>query len=90
MIILSTLSTQRAQLGEHSLDVRQDTSLSDGNARKKLVQLLVVTDGQLQVTGDNSGLLVVTGSVSSKLKYLSCKIRHLAIPSLRPAENFPR
>ncbi|KAK3703668.1 hypothetical protein QZH41_011790 [Actinostola sp. cb2023] len=39
------------------LDVGKYTTLSDGNSTKKFVQLLVVPDGQLQVTGDDSGLL---------------------------------
>ena len=61
---------------KYGLDVREDTSLSDGDSSKKLVQLLVVTDGQLEVTGDDPGLLVVTGSVTSQLEDLSCQILH--------------
>ena len=53
---------------KHSLDVGQHTTLGDGDAGQKLVQLLVVADGQLKVTGDDPGLLVVTGSVACKLK----------------------
>ena len=53
---------------KHSLDVGQDTTLGDGHAGQKLVQLLVVADGQLKVTGDDSGLLVVTGGVSCQLQ----------------------
>ena len=34
---------------EHSLDVRQHTTLGDGHTGQQLVQLLVVADGQLQV-----------------------------------------
>ena len=45
---------------KHSLDVGQHTSLGDGHAGQKLVQLLVVADGQLKVTGDDPGLLTVT------------------------------
>ena len=33
---------------EDSLDVGQDTSLGDGDTGQQLVQLLVVTDGQLE------------------------------------------
>ena len=32
--------------------------LGNGDAGQKLVQFLVVADGQLQVTGDDPGLLV--------------------------------
>ena len=64
-------------LGEkHGLDVGQDTSLGDGDSRQELVQLLVVTDGQLEMTGDDPGLLVVTGSVSCELKNLSSQVFH--------------
>ena len=37
---------------EDGLDVGEDTALGDGHTSKQLVQLLVVTDGQLEVTGD--------------------------------------
>ena len=57
---------------EDSLDVRQDTSLGDGDSGEQLVQLLVVPDGELEMTGNNPGLLVVPGSVTGQLKNLSC------------------
>ena len=59
---------------EHSLDVGQNTTLSDGDTGQKLVQFLVVADSQLQVTGDDSGLLVVTGSVASQLQNFGGKV----------------
>ncbi|CAH3022891.1 unnamed protein product [Porites evermanni] len=59
---------------KNSLNVRKDSSLSDGNTSEKLVQLFVITDGQLKVTGDDSCLLVVTSSVASQLKNLSAQI----------------
>ena len=61
---------------KHGLDVRQDTSLGDGDTGQKLVQFLVVADGQLQVTGDDPGLLVVTGGVSCQLENLSGQVFH--------------
>ena len=61
---------------EHSLDVRQDTTLGDGHAGQELVQFLVVADGQLQVTGDDTGLLVVTGGVAGELEDLSGEVLH--------------
>ena len=64
-------------LGEKDgLDVGKDTSLSDGDSSKQFVQFLVVTDGQLQVTGDDPGLLVVTGSVAGQLEDLSSQVLH--------------
>merc|ERR1712126_391553 len=61
---------------EDSLDVGEDTTLGNGDSSQKLVQLLVVTDGQLQVTGDDPGLLVVTGSIACQLKDLSSQVLH--------------
>ena len=49
---------------KNSLDVGQYTTLGNGHSRQQLVQLLVITDGQLQMTGDDPCLLVVTGSIS--------------------------
>lgn len=56
------------------VNVGQDTTLGDGDVTKKLVQLLIVADGELEVTGDDTGLLVVTGSVASKLENLSSQV----------------
>ena len=64
-------------LGEKdSLDVGEDTALSDGDSGEQLVQLLVVPDGQLEVAGDDPGLLVVAGSVASQLEDLSGEVLH--------------
>ena len=56
---------------EHGLDVGEDSALGDGDSGEQLVQLLVVPDGQLEVTGDDPGPLAVTGSVASQLEDLS-------------------
>ena len=61
---------------KNSLDVGQNTTLSDGDAREELVQLLVVADGELQVTGNDPALLVVTGGVSCQLENLSGEVLH--------------
>ena len=61
---------------EYGLDVRQYTTLGDGHTGEELVQFLVVTDGQLKMTGDDPGLLVVTGGVSCQLENLSCEVFH--------------
>jgi len=58
------------------LDVGQDTSLSDGDTGEEFVQLFVVTDGQLKVTGDDAGLLVVTGGVTGQLEDFSGEVLH--------------
>ena len=59
---------------KHSLDVGQHTTLGDGDAGQKLVQLLVVADGELKVTGDDPRLLVVAGSVACQLEHLSGQV----------------
>ena len=50
------------------MDVGQNTTLCNSDVSKKLVQLLIVADGELEMTGDDTGLLVVTGSVASKFE----------------------
>lgn len=50
------------------MDVWKNTTLGDSDVTQKLVQLLIVTDGELEVTRDDTGLLVVTGSVACQFK----------------------
>lgn len=54
--------------GRTLVDVGKDTTLGNGDVTQKLVQLLIVSDGELEMTGDDTGLLVVTGSVTSQLE----------------------
>ena len=61
---------------EHSLDVGEDTTLGNGDTREEFVQFLVIADGKLKVAGDDSGLLVVTGSIACKLEDLSSEVLH--------------
>ena len=56
------------------MDVGQDTTLRNGDVTEQLVQLLIVPDGELQVTGNDTGLLVVTGGVASQLENLSSEV----------------
>ncbi len=51
-----------------------NTALGDGDITKELVQLLVVADGELNVSGDDSGLLVVTSSIAGQLEDLSSEV----------------
>lgn len=53
------------------MDVGKNTALGDGDVTEKLVQLLVIADGELEMTGDDAGLLVVTCGISSQLEDLS-------------------
>jgi len=56
------------------VDVWQDTSLRDRDMSQKLVQFLVVSDGELEMTGNDTGLLVVAGSVASQLEDLGRQV----------------
>jgi hypothetical protein len=53
------------------VDIRQDTTLGYGDMAQELVQLFVIADGELEMTGDDTGLLVVTRSIARKLEDLS-------------------
>ena len=59
---------------QEDVDVGKDTSVSDGGAAEKLVELLIVADGELDVSWHNSGLLVVLGGVSGELEDLSGEV----------------
>ena len=66
-----------ALLGQkHGLDVGQHTALSNGDTRQELVQFFVIADGELQVTRDDSGLLVVARSISCQLENLGGEVFH--------------
>jgi hypothetical protein len=56
------------------VDVGENTTLGDGDVSEKLVQLLIVADGELEMTGDDTGLLVVTSGVASQLEDFSCQV----------------
>lgn len=56
------------------VDVGENTTLGNGDVTQELVQLLIVTDGELKVTGNDTGLLVVTGGVTSQLENLSSEV----------------
>ena len=61
---------------KNGLDVGKNTTLGNGDTREELVQFLVVADGKLQVTGDDTGLLVVTSSITGQFKNLSSEVFH--------------
>ena len=61
---------------EHGLDVGQYTALGNGHAGQEFVQFLVVADGQLQMAGDDPGLLVVASGVSCQLEHLGGEVLH--------------
>lgn len=59
---------------ELRVDVGEHTTLRDDNVAKELVELLVVADSELQVTGHDTRLLVVTGSVTGELEDLGSEV----------------
>ena len=56
------------------VNVWKDTTLGNGDLSEKLVQFLIVSDGELKVTRDDTGLLVVTSCVTGQLEDFSCQI----------------
>ena len=56
------------------MDVGENTTLGDGHAGEELAQLLIVAHSQLDVAGDDSGLLVVASGVAGKLQHLGCQV----------------
>lgn len=56
------------------MNVWEDTTLCDCDVSQKLVQLLIVADGELEVTWDDTGLLVVASGVSGQLEDLSGEV----------------
>ena len=56
------------------MNVWQDTTLCDCDVSEKLVQFLIIADGELEMTGNDTGLLVVAGSVTSQFEDFSCEV----------------
>ena len=56
------------------VNVGQYTTLGDRDMSQELVQLLVVSDGQLEMSRDDSGLLVITSGVASKFENLGSEV----------------
>lgn len=62
-------------LGEEDrVDVGENTTRGDGHVVQQLVELLVVSDGELDVSGHDSVLLVVSRSISGELEDLSSEV----------------
>lgn len=56
------------------VDVWEHTTLGDGDSAHELVELFVVSDGELQVSRGDSGLLVVSGGVACELEDLGGEV----------------
>merc|ERR1712167_283775 len=59
---------------EEHVDVGEDTTSSDSCVAEELVEFLVVADSELDVSGDDSGLLVVLGGIACELEDLSGEV----------------
>ena len=59
---------------KNRVNVWKDTTLGDGDGSKEFVELLIVSDSKLDVSWDDSGLLVVSGGVTGKLKDLGSQV----------------
>jgi len=56
------------------VNVWQDTTLCDCDVSEEFVQFLIVADGELELTRDDTGLLVITGSIASQLENFSREV----------------
>ena len=56
------------------MNVGKNASGCDCNPSKKLVELLIIADSELDVSRDDALLLVVAGSISCKLEDLSGEV----------------
>jgi len=56
------------------VDVGENTTGSNGGAAQQTGEFLIVADGELDVAGHNSALLVVASGVASKLEDLSGEV----------------
>lgn len=62
-------------IGQHTLvNVGEDTTLSDRDMPEEFVQFLIVADGQLEMAGNDTRLLVVASSVASQFQNLGREV----------------
>merc|ERR1719215_730668 len=59
---------------EVHVDMGKNTTRSNGHTREELVQFVIVLDGELDMTGGDPRLLVITSGVASQLEDLSSKV----------------
>jgi len=56
------------------MDVRENTTLGNGDVPEELIQLLVIADGELEMTRDDTRLLVVAGGIAGQLEDLGSEV----------------
>ena len=60
--------------GDSGMHAWEDTTRSNGDRSKELVEFLVILDSQSDVSWNDTGLLVVLGGVSGKFKNLGGEV----------------
>jgi len=65
---LAGFSTGLFSMVNWSTDIGEDTSFSNGGVGQQLVELFVVSDGQKNVSWDDSGLFVILGGVTGEFQ----------------------
>lgn len=56
------------------MDVGQNTTLCDCDVTQEFVQFFIVADGELEVAGDDAGLLVVACGVAGEFEDFSGQV----------------
>lgn len=59
---------------ENGVNIRKDTSIGNSGISHKFIQFFVISDGEENVSGDNSGFFVIFGGVSGKFQDFSGQI----------------
>ena len=72
--LLRGLATLALSLNELGVDVGEDTTRGDRDLSEELVELLVVSDSELNVSWDDSLLLPLLGGVTGQLEDLSDEV----------------
>lgn len=56
------------------MNVWQNTTLGDGDVSEKLIQLFIVADGKLEVTRNDTCLLVIASGITGQLEDFSREV----------------
>ena len=65
----------RLLLGEEEfVEIRRDTTSRDSDLTDELVQLFIVFNGELDVTGNDTGLLVFASAIAGQLEQLGDEV----------------
>lgn len=72
-ISVNTINSDRDRQ-QTLMDIWQNTTLSNRDVSKKLVQFLIISNSKLEMAGDDSCLLVVASSVASQFENFGSKV----------------